>query len=199
MPINPLPEAGLMNFINPNPQHYSNPLKFPLQTSRSDVDKICRSVFAGQNRRRYGGFKRNDENSCSKWKEQIRIRFSITNLSTKKLPVIEEFIENLETISWEDILEQSGLSREQITEAREMYRRSKPRHNLLGNGRNAAQRSRRDDSGHCQSAFSARKYRQTRRGTCVPCADIPTCRATARWAFGTKLKPEFARKTRKRI
>ena len=28
--VNPLPEAGLMNFVNPNPQHYSNPLKYPL-------------------------------------------------------------------------------------------------------------------------------------------------------------------------
>ena len=28
--INPLPEAGLLNFANPNPQHYSNILRFPL-------------------------------------------------------------------------------------------------------------------------------------------------------------------------
>jgi len=28
--VNPLPEAGLMNFVNPNPQHYSNPLMFPV-------------------------------------------------------------------------------------------------------------------------------------------------------------------------
>src|SRR5213076_1197060 len=28
--INPLPEAGLMNFVNPNPQHYANPLEFPV-------------------------------------------------------------------------------------------------------------------------------------------------------------------------
>jgi len=28
--INPLPEAGLMNFVNPNPQHYPNPLMFPI-------------------------------------------------------------------------------------------------------------------------------------------------------------------------
>src|SRR5881227_2981191 len=27
--INPLPEAGLLNFVNPNPQHYPNPLKYP--------------------------------------------------------------------------------------------------------------------------------------------------------------------------
>ena len=28
--VNPLPEAGLMNFVNPNPQHYPNPLMFPI-------------------------------------------------------------------------------------------------------------------------------------------------------------------------
>src|SRR5215218_9437647 len=28
--INPLPEAGLLNFVNPNPQHYPNPLQFPI-------------------------------------------------------------------------------------------------------------------------------------------------------------------------
>ena len=28
--INPLPEAGLMGFVNPNPQHYANPLMFPV-------------------------------------------------------------------------------------------------------------------------------------------------------------------------
>src|SRR5882757_5999955 len=28
--INPLPEAGLLNFVNPNPQHYENPIAFPV-------------------------------------------------------------------------------------------------------------------------------------------------------------------------
>ncbi len=28
--VNPLPEAGLMNFVNPNPQHYPNPIMFPI-------------------------------------------------------------------------------------------------------------------------------------------------------------------------
>ena len=28
--VNPLPEAGLMNFVQPNPQHYPNPLMFPI-------------------------------------------------------------------------------------------------------------------------------------------------------------------------
>src|SRR5688572_21191056 len=33
--INPLPEAGLLNFADPNPQHYSNPLTYPLALVRN--------------------------------------------------------------------------------------------------------------------------------------------------------------------
>ena len=56
--------------------------------ARSDLDEICRSVSADPNRRRYGVFKRRYESSAGKRTRQARIRFSITNLSTKKLPVL---------------------------------------------------------------------------------------------------------------
>ena len=39
--INPLPEAGLMNFVNPNPQHYGNPLLFPFTLIADKQTKLA--------------------------------------------------------------------------------------------------------------------------------------------------------------
>ncbi|MDQ3633382.1 MAG: FdhF/YdeP family oxidoreductase [Acidobacteriota bacterium] len=118
--INPLPEAGLMNFINPNPQHYHNPLKFPLALLGGDSTKFADlflPVKIGGDMALLKGImkilvEKENENPNSvfdhKFIEEKTIGFN-------------KFIKNLETISWEDILNESGISREQINEAAKMF------------------------------------------------------------------------------
>ncbi len=118
--VNPLPEAGLMNFINPNPQHYSNPLKFIPSilglTSTKFADLYLPIRIGGDMAFLKGVMKvllekeRNTPNTV--------FDHEFINAKTSGF---DEFIANLDTISWEDILEQTGFSRNQIAEAAEMY------------------------------------------------------------------------------
>ena len=118
--INPLPEAGLMNFVQPNPQHYDNPLLFPFKLLAGSGTKFT-DLFLPV---RIGG-----DMSVVKGMMKVLLERERANPNSvfdhefisEKTSGYEEFTANLDTISWEDIIEQSGLSREQITEAAEMY------------------------------------------------------------------------------
>jgi molybdopterin-dependent oxidoreductase alpha subunit len=116
--INPLAEAGLMNFVNPNPQHYPNPLIYPIDilanrpTPLADLHLPVRidgdmAVLKGimkamlEREREAGG---------------VFDREFIDD----KTSGYEELIESLDSTSWDDILSASALTREQITEAAEM-------------------------------------------------------------------------------
>lgn len=118
--INPLPEAGLRNFINPNPQHYPNPLKFPLAllgATKTDFADLFLPVRIGGDMAVLKGImkillEREESDSGSVLDREF---------IEKKTEGFEEFAANLESISWTDILEQSGLEREQIEQAAEMF------------------------------------------------------------------------------
>jgi molybdopterin-dependent oxidoreductase alpha subunit len=118
--VNPLPEAGLMNFTNPNPQHYSNPLMFPVDmlgnrtTQLADLHLPVRiggdmAVLKGIMKILLDREKQNPGEIFD---------FQFINEKTEGF---DDFIKNLEQISWRKITEQSGLTREQIAEAAEMY------------------------------------------------------------------------------
>ncbi len=118
--INPLPEAGLMNFVQPNPQHAQNIFTFPFNLLTGSGTKFT-DLFLPV---RIGG-----DMSVVKGMMKVLLERERTNPNSvfdhefisEKTSGYEDFIANLDTILWEDILEQSGLSREQITEAAEMY------------------------------------------------------------------------------
>jgi molybdopterin-dependent oxidoreductase alpha subunit len=118
--INPLPEAGLMNFVNPNPQHYSNPLMFPIDLLGNRATHFADLHLP----LRIGGdmavLKGILKVLLEKERENPGKVFDREFIG-EKTSGFEEFIENLESISWETIIEQSGLSRGQIDEAAEMY------------------------------------------------------------------------------
>lgn len=116
--INPLAEAGLMNFVNPNPQHHPNPISYPIDilanrpTPLADLHLPVRidgdmAVLKGimkvllERERETGG---------------VFDREFIGN----KTAGCEEFIGCLDSTAWDDILSASGLSREQINAAAEM-------------------------------------------------------------------------------
>jgi molybdopterin-dependent oxidoreductase alpha subunit len=116
--INPLAEAGLMNFVNPNPQHHPNPLVYPVDilanrpTHLADLHLPVRidgdmAVLKGimktmlEREREAGGvFDR--------------------EFIAEKTSGYEELIESLDSTSWDDILSAAGLPRAQIAEAAEM-------------------------------------------------------------------------------
>ncbi len=122
--VNPLPEAGLRNFINPNPQHYSNPFKYPLAMLGLDSTKFADLFLAI----RIGG-----DMAFLKGVMKVLLEKERANPNSvfdhefikEKTSGFDEFIANLDTISWEDIVEQSGLSREEITQTAEMYAKAK--------------------------------------------------------------------------
>ena len=120
--VNPLPEAGLISVVNPNPQEYKNPLAFPAKlltnagTSLADLflpvringdmaflKGMMKLIFAAENER--GNVL--DQNFIGEHTHGFA-----------------EFKQSLEKFSWLDIEEQSGLTLDQIEAAAEIYMNS---------------------------------------------------------------------------
>ena len=121
--VNPLPEAGLMNFVNPNPEHHDSFLKYPFELlggkSIAIADLFLPIRIGGDMAFLKGMMKALFE----------REKYSPTPIFdhqfiADKTEGFQEFIANLEKIEWEIVTEQSGLSREQIEQAAEMYAKS---------------------------------------------------------------------------
>lgn len=118
--VNPLPEAGLMNFVNPNPQHYERLLHYPLSMLGFESTKLTDLYLPI----RIGGdmaFLKGLMKILVEREKRSPTPIFDYKFITEKTSGYEDFIGNLETVSWEDIIEQSGLTFEQITEAAEMY------------------------------------------------------------------------------
>ena len=115
--INPLPEAGLMNFVQPNPQHAQNILTFPFKLLLGEGTRFT-DLFLPV---RIGG-----DMAIIKGMMKVLLELDKHNREfiSEKTSGYEDFVANLDTISWQDIIEQSGISREQITEAAQMYARA---------------------------------------------------------------------------
>ncbi len=116
--VNPLPEAGLMNFVNPNPQD-SNLLTFPFKllagtgTPLSDLHLPIRI---------------NGDMAFLKGLSKILVEDGVAidhKFIADKSFGFAEFAESLSQVSWEDITGQCGLSLEEIREAVELIKNSK--------------------------------------------------------------------------
>jgi molybdopterin-dependent oxidoreductase alpha subunit len=118
--INPLPEAGLLNFINPNPQQYSNPLEFPLAMLGGRATKFADLHLPV----RIGG----DMALLKGIMKAMLERERATPGTVFDHEFIAEFtdgydslITNLDATTWDDIVSISGIRREQIEEAAEIF------------------------------------------------------------------------------
>ncbi len=116
--VNPLPEAGLLNFVNPNPED-SNLLAFPFKllagkgTQLSDLHLSIRI---------------NSDMAFLKGLSKLLVDDRTTidrNFISEKTFGFESFAESVKQVSWDDITEQCGLTVEQITQAAEMIKNSK--------------------------------------------------------------------------
>jgi molybdopterin-dependent oxidoreductase alpha subunit len=121
--LNPLPEAGLLSVVNPNPQEYKNPLKFPIAvlgnqgTPLSDLHLPIRingdmAVLKGMMKYLF------EAEAANPGKVLDR------EFIERDTAGFEEFRANLEKANWDDIVEQSGISRAQIKEAARLYMKS---------------------------------------------------------------------------
>src|ERR1700747_2038638 len=121
--VNPLPEVSLMRVKNPNPQDYPNPLELPFALlgkgqgladlylpgrgngGLAGVEGILKDLFE---RERAGHISPIDREFIQTFTEGF-----------------EELLADVEATSWEEIEENSGLSRNQLRVAADMYAASK--------------------------------------------------------------------------
>ena len=118
--INPLPEAGLLNFVNPNPQHYVNPIGFPLDVIGNIPTKFADLYLP----LRIGGDMAVLKGMMKTMLErERRVPGTIFDheFIADHTTGCDEFIASLDDISWDDIISQSGLKRAQIEEAAQMF------------------------------------------------------------------------------
>jgi molybdopterin-dependent oxidoreductase alpha subunit len=121
--VNPLPEVSLMRVTNPNPQDYPNPLELPIALlgkgqaladlylpvrvngDVAAIKGILKDLFE---RERAGPVSAIDREFIQTYTEGF-----------------EALLADLETTSWEEIEENSGLTRNQLRVAADMYAASK--------------------------------------------------------------------------
>lgn len=121
--INPLPEAGLMNFVNPNPQHYPNPLNFPIELLGNIPTKfadIHLPVKIGGDMAILKGImksllERERQNPGTVFDHEFIGKYTHN---------FETFVAGLETISWEDIESEGGISKKELENTAEMFVRA---------------------------------------------------------------------------
>jgi molybdopterin-dependent oxidoreductase alpha subunit len=119
--INPLPEAGLLNFVNPNPQHYRNPLMFPVSLLANHPNTHFADLHLPI---RIGG-----DMAVLKGMMKVMLGRELAAPGTvfdqkfiaEKTEGYDELIACLDATEWDDIRSESGLTREQIIEAAEMF------------------------------------------------------------------------------
>ncbi|HEY8562901.1 MAG TPA: FdhF/YdeP family oxidoreductase [Pyrinomonadaceae bacterium] len=122
--VNPLPEAGLLNFVNPNPEHHESLWKYPFELLGGQSTQIA-DLFLPI---RIGG-------DMAFLKGMMMVMLEREKYSPAPIfdhqfiddhtEGFQDFIANLDRIEWDVIIEQSGLTRAQIEEAAQMYIDSK--------------------------------------------------------------------------
>jgi molybdopterin-dependent oxidoreductase alpha subunit len=121
--VNPLPEVSMMRVINPNPQDYPNPLELPLALlgKGQALADLCLPVRVNGDVAAIKGilkdlFERERAGTVS------AIDHEFIQTYTEDF---EALLADVEATSWEEIEENSGLTRNQLRVAADMYAASK--------------------------------------------------------------------------
>ncbi|MFN6963593.1 MAG: FdhF/YdeP family oxidoreductase [Pyrinomonadaceae bacterium] len=117
--INPLREVGLMSFVDPNPQHYKNPLRYPLALVADQATPLADLHLP----LRIGG-----DSAVMKGLMKSLLERERANPGTvldrefidRYTEGCDELIRSVDEASWDEIVKYSGLTREQIDEAAEL-------------------------------------------------------------------------------
>jgi molybdopterin-dependent oxidoreductase alpha subunit len=121
--VNPLPEVSLMRVTNPNPQDYPNPLELPfalLGKGQVLADLYLPVRVNGDVAAMKGILK-----ELFEW-EKAGLRSGIDHEFIRSFTEgFEELLADVEAANWEEIEEESGLTRNQLRTAAEMYANSK--------------------------------------------------------------------------
>jgi len=121
--VNPLPEVSLMRVSNPNPQDYSNPLELPialLGKGQALADLYLPVRVNGDVAAIKGILK--DLFEREKQGHTSAIDHEFIKSCTEGF---EELLADVEAASWDEIEEESGLTRNQLRAAADMYANSK--------------------------------------------------------------------------
>src|ERR1700722_14562790 len=121
--VNPLPEVSLMRVKNPNPQDYPNPLELPialLGKGQALADLYLPVRVNGDVAAIKGILKELFEREKAGLHSAIDREFIQTFTEG-----FAELLADVEAASWEEIEEESGLTRNQLHTAAEMYANSK--------------------------------------------------------------------------
>lgn len=124
--LNPMPEPGLMQVVNPNPQEYGlrDLLKFPIKmlfNVGTPLSDLWLPVRINGDMAALQGIMKEMLAEEEKRPGTVFDREFIANSTTGS----EEFLEHLRATSWEVILRGSGLTREQIRTAAEIAMKCK--------------------------------------------------------------------------
>ena len=112
--INPLPEAGLMNFVDPNPQH-GHPLSI-LGFRPAKLADLHLPVKIGGDMAVLKGLMK------ILLQHERRSPGTVVDMDfiEAKTEGFDAFVESIEATSWDDILDASGIAKEKFYEAAEM-------------------------------------------------------------------------------
>jgi molybdopterin-dependent oxidoreductase alpha subunit len=122
--LNPMPEPGLMQVVNPNPQEYSNPLKFPVKmlfNLGTPITDLWLPVRINGDMAALRGIMKEMLAEEEKRPGTIFDRDFIANYTDGS----EAFLGHLRATSWDVIVRGSGLTREQIRAAAEIAMKCK--------------------------------------------------------------------------
>jgi molybdopterin-dependent oxidoreductase alpha subunit len=117
--LNPMPEPGLMQVVNPNPQEYRNPLTFPFKmlfNIGTPITDLWLPVRINGDMAALRGIMKEMLAAEEKQPGAAFDREFIANFTDGS----EAFFEHLRATPWEVILRGSGLTREQIRAAAEI-------------------------------------------------------------------------------
>ena len=173
--VNPLPEAGLMRFDNPQkaaragrPRHRAR--RRPARSGSTATSRCSRR----------------SARSCSR---ETRRRRSTATSSTGTPTASRNGARTSRDVDWDAVLAATGLARPRSSEPRRRCSRVASASSSAGRWASPSTttrspRSRRSSTSPCCRATSASPV-----PGCARCAATPTCRATAPWASGRSRRP----------
>ncbi len=117
--INPLPEVGLMSFVDPNPQHYGNLVSGPLTLLANHATPLADLHLPVKIGGDMAVIKGLMKLILEREREQPGTVLDRAFID-EKTAGFEEFIASLDAVDWDDITAMSGLTREALQKAAEL-------------------------------------------------------------------------------